>query len=110
MTLRRRCPGTELLHRSDRGSTYASEDYRTVLATHVLTSSMSRRGNCHDNAAMEAFFSTVKSERRDGLESYADAKAGLFDYLEVFYKQRRPHPSAGRTRPASCERKMSDAA
>jgi putative transposase len=55
MALKRRCPGAGLLHHSDQGSTYASEDYQTVLAADGLTSSMSRRGNCYDNAVMEAF-------------------------------------------------------
>jgi putative transposase len=110
MALKRRCPGAGLLHHSDRGSTYASEDYRAALATHGITCSMSRRGHCYDNAVMDAFFSTVKSERGEWFESYADAKAGLFDDLEVFYNQRRRHSSAGRMSPAAYERKMSDAA
>ncbi len=71
---------------------------------------MSRRGNCYDNAAMEAFFSTVKSEIGERFESHGDAKAAFFDYLEVLYNQRRRHSSAGRTSPAVYERKMTDAA
>ena len=110
MALKRRCPGAGLLHHSDRGSTYASEDYRAVLATHGSACSISRRGHCFDNAVMEAFFSTVKSERGQWFERYADAKAGFFDYLEVFYDQRRRHSSAGRMSPAAHERRMSDAA
>jgi transposase InsO family protein len=106
MALKRRCPGAGLLHHSDRGSTYASEDYRAVLAAHGITCSMSRRGNCYDNAVMEAFFSTVKSEIGEWFESHGDAKAELFDYLEVFYNQRRRHSSAGRMSPAAYERKM----
>src|SRR3954462_15381633 len=62
MALKRRCPLGGLLHHSDQGSTYASEDYRAVLAAHGITCSMSRRGNCYDNSVMEAFFSSVKSE------------------------------------------------
>jgi putative transposase len=85
--IKRRCPDAGLLHHSDRGCTYASEDYRTRLAAHGITCSMSRRGNCYDNAVMESWFSTVKSEEADRFKSYAHAKEALFDYIEVFYKQ-----------------------
>ena len=110
MAVKRRCPEAGLLHHSDQGSTYASEDYQAVLATHGITCSMSRRGNCYDNAVMEAFFSTVKSEIGEWFESHGDAKAQLFDYLEVFYYQRRRHSSAGRMSPAAYERQMTYAA
>jgi transposase InsO family protein len=65
MALKRRCPDAGLLHHSDQGVTYASEDYQRVLDAHGITCSMSRRGNCHDNAVMEAFFSSLKSELAD---------------------------------------------
>ena len=110
MAVKRRCPAAGLLHHSDQGSTYASDDYQAVLDTHGITCSMSRRGNCYDNAVMEAFFSTVKNEIGERFESHADAKAELFDYLEVFYNQRRRHSSAGRMSPAAYERKMTQAA
>jgi putative transposase len=110
MALKRRCPGVGLLHHSDQGSTYASEDYRDVLIASGITCSMSRRGNCYDNAVMEAFFSTVKSEIGERFASHADAKADLFDYLEVFYNQRRRHSSAGRMSPAAYERRRTQAA
>jgi transposase InsO family protein len=71
---------------------------------------MSRRGNCYDNAVMEAFFSTVKSEIGEWFASHADAKAELFDYLEVFYNQRRRHSAAGRMSPAAYERRLTHAA
>ncbi len=104
MALRRRCPGAGLLHHSDRGSTYASEDYQDVLAARGITCSMSRRGNCLDNAAMESWNSTLKSELGERFADPADAKAKLFDYIEVFYNQRRLHSSLGYTAPAECER------
>ena len=110
MALKRRCPQVGLLHHSDQGSTYASEDYQAVLATHGITCSMSRRGNCYDNSVMEAFFSTVKNEVGERFISHADAKAELFDYIEVFYNQRRRHSSAGRTSPADFERRTTQAA
>ena len=71
---------------------------------------MSRRGNCYDNAVIEAFFSTVKNEVGERYMSHGDAKAELFDYLEVFYNQRRRHSSAGRMSRAAFERKMTQAA
>ena len=110
MAVKRRCPAVGLLHHSDQGSTYASEDYQTVLEAHGITCSMSRRGNCYDNAVMEAFFSTVKNEVGEWYESHGDAKADLFDYIEVFYNQRRRHSSAGRMSPAAFERKATHAA
>ena len=95
MAVKRRCPAVGLLHHSDQGSTYASEDYQTALAAHGITCSMSRRGNCYDNSVMEAFFSTLKSEVGERFVSHGEAKGELFDYIEVFYNQRRRHSSAG---------------
>jgi transposase InsO family protein len=85
MAPKRRCPEPGLLHHSDQGCTYASEDYQTILQTHRITCSMSRRGNCHDNAVMEAFFSTLKTELAGRFESCGAAKMALFDYIEPFY-------------------------
>lgn len=110
MALKRRCPDAGLRHHSDQGSTYAREDYQDLLDAYGITCSMSRRGNCYDNAVMEAFFSTVKNEVGEHFESHGDAKMELFDYLEVFYNQRRRHSSAGRMSPAAFERKMTHAA
>ena len=66
---------------------------------------MSRRGNCYDNAVMESFFSTVKSELGERFESCGDAKMELFDYIEVFYNQRRRHSTLGQISPAAFERR-----
>ena len=105
MALLRRCPDAGgLLHHSDRGSTYTSEDYRLVLAKHGITCSMSRRGDCYDNAAMESWNSTLKSELGERFESPADAKVKLFDYIEVFYNQARMHSSLDYASPAEFER------
>ena len=109
MALKRRCPEIGLLHHSDQGSTYASEDYQRLLAARGIVCSMSRRGNCYDNAVMEAFFSTVKSELGERFDSNGDAKMQLFDYIEVFYNQRRRHSSVGRISPAECERRAAAA-
>jgi transposase InsO family protein len=102
--LRSRCPSAGLLHHSDQGSTYASEDYQEVLRDHDITCSMSRRGNCHDNAAMESWFSTLKFELGDSFESIRGGKQQLFDYIEVFYNQQRRHSSIGYATPAQHER------
>ncbi len=105
MALKRRCPDGGLLHHSDQGSTYASEDYQDVLDTHGILCSMSRRGNCHDNAVAESFFSTVKSELGEHFDSHGEAKMELFDYIEVFYNQRRRHSTLGQISPAAFERR-----
>ena len=110
MALKRRCPDAGLLHHSDQGCTYASEDYRMRLDQHGITCSMSRRGNCYDNAVMESFFSTVKSEEGPRFESYGHAKEALFDYIEVFYNQRRRHSTLGQISPAEFERRSTHAA
>ncbi len=109
MALRRRCPGAGLLHHSDQGCTYASEDYQAILDARGLVCSMSRRGNCYDNAVMESFFSTVKSELREHFESHGEAKMELFDYIEVFYNQRRRHSTLGQISPAAFERRATAA-
>ena len=103
MALNRRCPDLGLLHHSDRGCTYASEDYQRVLEAHGIMCSMSRKGNCYDNAVMEAFFSTVKNELANRFESCGHAKMELFDYIEVFYNQRRRHSTIGYLSPAVFE-------
>jgi putative transposase len=105
MALKRRCPGAGLLHHSDQGGTYASEDYQQVLEARGIICSMSRRGNCYDNAVMESFFSTVKSELADRFGSYNEAKMEVFDDLEVYYNQRRRHSTLGQISPAEFERR-----
>ena len=104
MAVRRRCPQTGLLHHSDRGSPYASEDYQKALQAQGIVCSMSRRGDCYDNAAMESWFSTLKSELGERFESYASAKEQLFDYIEVFYNQQRRHSSLDYVSPGEYER------
>ena len=105
MALKRRCPEVGLLHHSDQGCTYASQDYQLLLAAHGITCSMSRKGNCYDNAVMESFFSTLKSELDERFESCGEAKMELFDYIEVFYNQRRRHSTLGQISPAVFERR-----
>jgi putative transposase len=105
MALTRRGPDAGLLHHSDQGCTYASEDYQRRLDAYGITCSMSRRGNCYDNAVMEAFFSSVKSETADRFASCGEAKMELFDYIEVFYNQRRRHSTLGQISPAEFEKR-----
>jgi putative transposase len=109
MAVQRRCPAPGLLHHSDRGCTYTCEDYQTYLASHGIACSMSRRADCYDNAVMEAFFSTVKREVAECFPSYSDAKMALFDYIEVFYNQRRRHSTLGKISPAAFERRTAAA-
>ena len=106
MALNRRCPETGLLHHSDRGSTYASEDYQDRLDVHGITCSMSRTGDCYDNAVMEAFFSTLKTELADQFNSHGQATRELFDYIEAFYNTRRRHSTIGYVSPADFERRF----
>lgn len=104
--LRRRCPGAGLLHHSDRGSTYTSEDYQQVLRDHGIACSMSRRGNCHDNAAMESWFSTFKFELGETFASIREGKHQAFDYIEGFYNPHRRHSAIGYLTPAECEHRF----
>ena len=103
MAVRRRCPEPGLLHHSDRGCTYTCEDYQAYLVAQGITCSMSRRGDCYDNAVIESFFATVKKEEAERFPSYSDAKMVLFDYIEVFYNQRRRHSTLGQISPARFE-------
>ena len=103
MALRRRCPEAGLVHHSDRGSPYTCEDYQAVLEQHGITVSMSRSGNCYDNAAMESWFSTLKAELGEQFAGPTEAKHELFEYVEVFYNQERLHSSLDYVSPAEFE-------
>ena len=104
MALKHRCPKVGLVHHSDQGCTYASEDYQKILEAQGVVCSMSRKGDCFDNAVAESFFSTVKSELGERFASHGDAKRELFEYIEVFYNQRRRHSTLGQISPAAFER------
>ena len=108
--IRRRCPAAGLLHHSDQGSTYASEDYQEVLRDRGIRCSMSRRGNCYDNAVMESWFSTFKFELGESFESIRRCKELAFDYIEAFYNTRRRHSALGYQSPADFERCRGEAA
>ncbi len=100
-----RRPGAGLVHHSDRGVQYACEAYRGLLALHRIEASMSRRGDCWDNAAMESFFGTLKRElvHREAYATREEAERSPFEYIEVFYNRRRLHSSLGYVSPVQYE-------
>jgi len=106
MACTHRQPPAGLLFHSDRGVQYASSQYRAALATNQAVASMSRKGNCYDNAMMEAFWSTLKWEliyRRDFVD-LPDVRAAVFEYIEVFYNRQRLHSALGYVSPHHFER------
>ncbi len=112
MALRSRRPSRGLLHHSDRGSQYASADYRKVLERRGIQCSMSRRGNCWDNAVAESFFGRLKTElvHQVDFPTRAAAKSALFDYIEVFYNRQRRHSHLGYVSPAEFEKGFTSSA
>jgi len=105
MALSWREPRGSLLHHSDRGVQYASEDYQQLLKDHDIQVSMSGRGNCYDNAMMESFWATLKTELVY-LQRYAgheEARQSIFEYIEVFYNRKRLHSSLGYLSPEAFE-------
>lgn len=105
MAIWRRGKSDSLLHHSDRGSQYTSEQFQRLMAGHGITCSMSRSGNVWDNAAMESFFSSLKTEHtaRKVYRTRDDAKADVFDYIERFYNPRRRHSTLGYLSPVDYE-------
>jgi putative transposase len=93
------------LHHSDRGVQYAAQDFRQILKSYDVTPSMSRKANCYDNAAMESFFATLKTECFQNRipKNRAQAQAMLFDYIETFYNPKRLHSSLGYRSPLEFE-------
>jgi transposase InsO family protein len=92
-----------LLHHSDRGCQYTSNDYQKKLKGNHLTVSMSGKGDCWDNAVAESFFATLKVELGDSFSSRQAAHEALFDYIEVFYNRQRRHTSIGSISPTEAE-------
>jgi len=107
MAIWRRGKPDALLHHSDRGSQYTSEQFQRLMADHGVTCSMSRSGNVWDNAAMESFFSSLKTERtaRKTYRTRDEAKADVFDYIERFYNPKRRHSTIGYMSPMEFEMK-----
>jgi putative transposase len=106
MAVWRRGKPNTLLHHSDQGSQYTSEPFQRLMADHGITCSMSRSGNVWDNAAMESFFSSLKTERtaRKTYRSRDQARADVFDYIERFYNPARRHSTLGYVSPIEFEK------
>ncbi|WHP06690.1 IS3 family transposase [Acinetobacter corruptisaponis] len=106
MALWRRKPENKVLIHSDQGSQYTSYEWRTFLEHHNLESSMSRRGNCHDNAVAESFFQLLKREKikKKIYSSRAEARSDIFEYIEMFYNSKRRHGSNGQRSPLDYEK------
>lgn len=107
MAIWRRGRPNALLHHSDRGSQYTSDQFQRLMADHGVTCSMSRSGNVWDNAAMESFFSSLKTERtaRKVYRTRDEARADVFDYIERFYNPKRRHSTIGYLSPMEFEMK-----
>ena len=105
MAIGRRLPSGKLLLHSDRGSQYASGSYQELLKSHGITCSMSRRGNCWDNAPMESFLGTLKKElvHQERYATRAEARASVIEYIEMFYNGERRHSSLGYVSPQAFE-------
>ena len=105
MALEQRRPSPGLLHHSDRGVQYACDDYQRLLSEHGLQCSMSGKGNCYDNAVMESFWSTLKTEcvNEQRYATREQARQSIFEYIEVFYNRKRLHSSLGYLSPETFE-------
>lgn len=101
-------PGAGLLHHSDRGVQYASHDYQALLNENGFIPSMSRKGNCYDNACAESFFSTLKNELiyLTHFKTRAEARQAIFEYVEIFYNHKRRHSSLGYQTPSEYKRQF----
>ncbi len=106
MALVVRRPGTGLVHHSDRGSEYASKSYQEMLHQHKIQISMSRKGDCYDNAMIESFWGTLKEEcfSLEVFHTRREAKTAIFEYIEVFYNRKRRHSSLGYLSPVDYEK------
>ncbi|TCL64813.1 integrase-like protein, partial [Hydrogenispora ethanolica] len=111
MAIKHRKPQKGLMHHSDRGVQYASNPYQDILTKHGMICSMSRKGNCWDNAPMESFFSTLKTECiQDKIYlSRVLAKREIFEYIEIDYNRKRRHSSIGSMTPEYFENRRKSA-
>ena len=99
-------PGDNVLHHSDRGSQYASHEYQARLKTYKMEGSMSRKGNCYDNACIESFHSVIKKELiyLEKFKTREQARKRIFEYITCFYNAQRIHSTIGYLTPNECER------
>jgi transposase InsO family protein len=109
--IRKQRPKEGLIHHSDRGSQYASHECRALLKKHNITGSMSRKGNCYDNACIESFHSIIKKELifHENYQTRKEAKLSIFDYIETFYNYKRVHSTIGYLSPVVFERQYKQA-
>ena len=107
-----RCPAPGLLHHSDRGSQYCAAAYQRELAAHGMIASMSRKGDCYDNAVAESFFATLEFEllMKNDWETREDARRAIFRYIETWYNRKRRHSTLGYVSPAAYEEDVLKAA
>ena len=107
MAIDARQPSGQLIHHSDRGAQYMSDDLKDELAKYGIQASMSNTGNCYDNAVAESFFGILKRERvnRTSYRTREEARADVFEYIEVFYNRKRRHSYLGNISPVEFERK-----
>jgi len=108
MAIWRRKPKHRVIIHSDQGSQYTSHEWQAFLSKHNMEASMSRRGNCYDNAVAESFFQLLKRERvrRKVYATRKDARDDVFDYIELFYNPKRKHGNNGMLSPMEFERQQ----
>ena len=108
MAIAFQAPPKGCIHHTDRGSQYCSNDYQKILRQHDFKASMSGKGNCYDNAAVETFFKTIKAELiwRHSWETRRQAEMAIFEYINGFYNPRRRHSTLGWKSPVAFERKV----
>jgi transposase InsO family protein len=106
MALLQRQPGADLIHHSDRGSEYASSRYQSLLREHQIQISMSKKGDCYDNAAIESFWATLKKECAEDnvFPSRDEARKAVFEYIEIYYNRKRRHSFLGYLSPVHYEK------
>ncbi len=111
MALGQRKPVKGMLHHSDRGSQYANKEYQAMLQEAGISCSMSRKGNCWDNAVVESFFSTLKREWIEGkrYQTRSEAKADIFYFIESWYNRKRRHSTLGYVSPVEFEQRAAEA-
>ena len=112
MALGKRLPVQNMIHHSDRGSQYASHDYRDALKEHHIVCSMSKKGDCWDNAVVESFFATLKKELiyRRPWPTISETKSAIVEYIEVFYNRKRKHSTLDYMSPVNFENKFEEVA
>lgn len=108
MALDSRRPGPGLVHHSDRGVQYACDEHRALLASNGVIASMSRRGNCWDNAVAESFFATLERELIDDADwaTHEEARGAIFEFIEIWYNRQRRHSTLGYMTPVAYEEKL----